>query len=75
MLNNNEGIKIPSNLVPKCPVCGENMEVNLRKDNFFVEDDYWKLHENSYEKFINDNKNKKILFIEIGAGFNTPWYN
>lgn len=72
MLDKNEDIKIPSDLVPKCPVCGEAMEVNLRKDNFFVEDDYWEEHSNNYEKFINDNKNKKILFLEFGAGFNTP---
>ena len=72
MLEKNEDIKIPSELVPKCPVCGEEMEVNLRKDNFFVEDDYWEEHQNSYEKFINNNKNKKLLFLEFGAGFNTP---
>ena len=48
------------------------MEVNLRKDNFFVEDEYWEEHSNNYEKFIIDNKNKKILFLEFGAGFNTP---
>ena len=72
MLKKNNNIKIPSELVPKCPVCGETMEVNLRKDNFFVEDDYWKEHSNNCEKFINDNKNKKILFLELGVGFNTP---
>lgn len=72
MLEKNEDIKIPSKLVPKCPVCGETMEVNLRKDNFFVEDDYWEEHSNNYEKFINNNKNKKLLFLEFGAGFNTP---
>ena len=72
MLEKNEDIKIPSNLVPKCPVCGETMEVNLRKDRFFVEDDYWKEHSNNYERFLNENKDKKILFLELGAGFNTP---
>ncbi len=36
------------------------------------EDDYWEEHSNNYEKFINDNKNKKVLFLELGAGFNTP---
>ena len=54
MLKKNKNIKIPSELVPKCPVCGETMEVNLRKDNFFVEDDYWEEHSNNYEKFEND---------------------
>jgi hypothetical protein len=48
------------------------MEVNLRKDNFFVEDEYWKNHQKLYENFIKENKNKKILFLELGAGFNTP---
>ena len=72
MLEKNEDIKIPGELVPKCPVCGETMEVNLRKDNFFVEDDYWEEHSNNYEKFVNDNKDKKILFLELGVGFNTP---
>jgi NAD-dependent SIR2 family protein deacetylase len=72
MLKENKGVKIPSKLVPVCPICGETMEVNLRKDNFFVEDDYWEKHNNYYEKFIEENKNKKILFLEFGVGFNTP---
>lgn len=72
ILKEDKDCKIPTRLVPKCPVCGGNMEVNLRKDNFFVEDDYWHEHEKSFEKFINDNKKKKILFLELGSGFNTP---
>ena len=55
-----------------CPNCGETMEVNLRKDDYFVEDDNWhKLHKN-YEDFINKYKDKKILLLELGVGFNTP---
>ena len=72
MLKEDKDCRIPSRLVPKCPVCGGNMEVNLRKDNFFVEDDYWYEHEKSFQEFINDNKKKKILFLELGSGFNTP---
>ena len=41
MVENIKDCKIPSELVPKCPVCGENMEVNLRKDAYFVQDDNW----------------------------------
>lgn len=33
--------KIPSHMVPKCPICGEPMDMNLRKDNFFVQDEAW----------------------------------
>lgn len=72
MIQKNKGVKIPSSLVPKCPVCGGEMEVNLRVDNFFVEDDYWHEHSKSYQKFINDNKDKNILLLELGVGFNTP---
>jgi NAD-dependent SIR2 family protein deacetylase len=72
MLEKDNDCKIPSSLIPKCPICGENMDVNLRKNNYFVEDNYWEEHNISYEKFINENQNKKILFIEFGAGFNTP---
>jgi NAD-dependent SIR2 family protein deacetylase len=72
MTKQDNNCKVPSSLVPKCPVCGGTMEVNLRKDNFFVENSNWEEHNNSYEKFINENKNKRILFLEFGAGFNTP---
>ena len=63
---------IPSSLVPKCPVCGRRMETNLRVDDRFVEDDGWHKAKDNYSKFLNDNKDKKILFLELGVGFNTP---
>jgi NAD-dependent SIR2 family protein deacetylase len=72
MIKEDKDCKIPSNLVPKCPVCNGNMEINLRKDAFFIEDDNWNIHNDSYEKFLNNNKDKNILFLEFGAGFNTP---
>lgn len=72
MLKEDYDCKIPKELVPYCPNCGETMEVNLRKDDYFVEDDNWhKLHKN-YEDFINKYKDKKILLLELGVGFNTP---
>ena len=48
------------------------MTVNLRCDDTFVEDDGWKAACERYEKFISKNKNKKILFLELGVGMNTP---
>lgn len=72
MLKEDHECKIPKALVPYCPNCGETMEVNLRKDDYFVEDDNWhKLHKN-YEGFIDQYKDKKILLLELGVGFNTP---
>ncbi len=68
----NSKMEISSDLIPKCPVCGEDMTMNLRSDNKFVEDDTWHKHDNLYDNFINESKDKKILFLELGVGFNTP---
>lgn len=72
MLKSKDNLKIDSKLVPKCPVCNGKMEVNLRKDAFFVEDDNWMKMSHLYQAFINENKDKKLLLLEFGVGFNTP---
>lgn len=64
--------KIPTELIPRCPVCGKEMTTNLRSDDRFVEDLGWRLAAERYSKFLEDNKNKKILFLELGVGWNTP---
>ena len=70
-LENTKDFRIPSELVPVCPVCGEEMDLNLRKDNFFVEDDDWKVRNKRYYDFL-ENISGKFVFLEIGVGFNTP---
>ncbi|MDD3570362.1 MAG: Sir2 silent information regulator family NAD-dependent deacetylase, partial [Lachnospiraceae bacterium] len=72
MLEYQKGCKIPTHLIPKCPVCGGDMSVNLRCDNFFAEDEKWHIARKKYEEFLKENKSKKILFIELGVGMNTP---
>ena len=67
-----EDLKVPSELVPKCPVCGEEMDLNLRKDNYFVEDDEWHEQNKNYKEFIKKALNGKVLLLEFGIGFNTP---
>lgn len=64
--------KIPTRLIPKCPVCGKNMEVNIRKDSYFVQDNNWYKQEYRYKKFIDHSINKNVLLLELGVGFNTP---
>ena len=66
-----EDFKIPSEMVPKCPVCGGEMDLNLRKDNYFVEDAKWHEMNDNYSNFLNK-IDGKFVFLEIGVGFNTP---
>ena len=65
-------LKIPTNLVPICPVCKERMDVNLRKDAYFVQDENWYKQSKAYEDFVNNSKDKKVILLELGVGFNTP---
>lgn len=70
--NIDENLKIPTSLVPKCPVCGKNITVNLRCDDTFVEDEHWRTLQNNYENFLIKNVDKNIVLLEFGVGFNTP---
>ena len=72
MLLSKDNLKVDSNLIPYCPKCGSKMEINIRKDDFFIEDSNWHKLNNNYEKFINDNIDKNLVLIELGVGFNTP---
>ena len=67
-----EELKIPSNLVPYCPVCGQPQETNLRVDNFFVEDKHWHLQKKAYQDFVNNARDSSTLLLEFGIGYNTP---
>ena len=72
MIAHQKGCQIPRYLVPKCPVCGGDMEVNLRCDGYFVEDEGWHLAADRYSSFLKENQKKKIVFLELGVGMNTP---
>ena len=56
----------------KCPVCGGNMDMNLRKDANFVQDENWYRQSEKYEDFLSRSKGKNVVLLEIGVGFNTP---
>lgn len=64
--------KIPKDLIPACPICGRKMTTNLRADNRFVQDEGWDKAYDRYVSFLNRTNGKKILFLELGIGFNTP---
>ena len=64
--------KIPTELVPRCPVCGGDMEMNLRVDNYFVEDESWHAAEERFSRFLSECREGKTVLLELGVGFNTP---
>ncbi len=72
ILQSIEKNKVKKELIPHCPRCGKEMSVNLRCDNTFVEDKGWNDAQKRYLKFIEENRNKKMLFLELGIGMNTP---
>lgn len=72
MVERQRDMKIPSELVPHCPVCGKPLTVNLRCDDTFVQDEGWYAAKERYEKFLKKYVNRRILLLELGVGGNTP---
>ena len=64
--------KVPSDLIPNCPICGGHMDVHLRHNEFFVQDAAWYEAQKNYEDFLTNAANEKVLFMEFGVGYNTP---
>ena len=65
-------MRIPSELVPRCPVCGAPMTGNLRSDDTFVEDDGWREAQARYNAFLKEHRQANVLYLELGVGLNTP---
>ena len=72
MISEQRDMKIPTELIPKCPVCGAPMTMNLRCDGTFVQDEGWYAASERYNDFIRRHKETHILFLELGVGGNTP---
>lgn len=63
---------VPSYMVPKCPVCGGNMAMHLRCDQYFVEDEHWHETAGHYASFLEEHEKDRVVLLELGVGFNTP---
>ena len=72
MIEQQADMKIPSELIPKCPHCGKPLTMNLRSDDTFVQDGGWDSAAERYSNFLDTRKNQKVLFLELGVGYNTP---
>ena len=72
MAEQQKDMKIPTELLPVCPHCGKPLTMNLRSDDKFVEDEGWHRAAERYEDFLRTRAGQKILFLELGVGYNTP---
>ncbi len=73
ILKHSHDLTVDSRYVPVCPVCGGNMDVHVRKNQFFVQDDDWEKAAGRYEDFMSRYADKgRVVLLELGIGYNTP---
>ena len=72
MVAEQKNMAVPAGLLPKCPHCGQAMTPNLRADHTFVEDAGWHAAAGRYTEYVRGLKQGKVLFLELGVGYNTP---
>lgn len=72
MMKKQKNMKIPTDLIPYCPYCGAPITMNLRIDQTFVEDAGWHQAKARYEQFLYQYQQSKIVYLELGVGYNTP---
>lgn len=72
MVSEQRDMRVPTELVPHCPVCGKPMTMNLRCDNTFVQDEGWYAAYSRYEDFLRRHEGAKVVYMELGVGGNTP---
>ena len=72
MVREQRDMRVPSELLPVCPRCGRPLTTNLRADDRFVEDAGWHAAAERYGRFLRTRRGRRILFWELGVGYNTP---
>lgn len=72
MVAEQKDMKIPTDLLPRCPRCGKPLTMNLRSDDRFVEDEGWHRAAARYREFLRQHRGLRVLFLELGVGYNTP---
>lgn len=72
MVKSQKDMKIPGELVPRCPVCGAPMTMNLRCDDLFVQDEGWYAAQSRYDDFVRRHEKMNTVYLELGVGLNTP---
>jgi len=72
MVREERDCTIPTELIPVCPICGEEMEANLRMDKFFIEDRDWHQSADRYQTYLSELGEQPVVLLELGVGYNTP---
>lgn len=72
MVAEQKNMRVPTELIPYCPVCGAPMSMNLRADETFAEDDGWHKAAVRYQDFLRRHDGLSVLYLELGVGGNTP---
>ncbi len=73
ILKHSHDLTVDPEYIPVCPVCGGNMDVHVRKNQFFVQDEEWYSEAERYEKFMGRHAEKgRVVLLELGIGYNTP---
>ena len=66
-------LRVPSELIPRCPKCGAEMEPWVRSWVFLEGRKYREEH-SKFNAFLKKNMHKKVLFLELGVGRMTPMF-
>ncbi|MCI6681162.1 SIR2 family NAD-dependent protein deacylase [Parafannyhessea umbonata] len=72
MVQQQRDMRVPSELVPRCPRCGRPMTMNLRSDETFVQDEGWHQAAERHAAFLDAHQRGNVLYLELGVGMNTP---
>ena len=73
ILGHSHDLTVDKEYVPVCPVCGGNMDVHVRKNQYFVQDKAWDEAASRYEEFMKRHADSgRGVLLELGIGYNTP---
>ena len=64
MVSEQENMRIPSGLVPRCPRCGRPMTMNLRVDGSFVQDEGWYRAKDRYDDYLRRHEGMSVLLLQ-----------
>lgn len=68
MLEQEKGMEIPEEFLPKCPRCGGSMCIHVPLDHNFVRDEQWQARYRDYQQFLDTYHGKRLLILEFGVG-------